>query len=71
MKTPEISIIRKQPIQEPVNPRKSEKVNTLTDVEKGDPRKHLQCFGIRYTKKLILMRRLKVLTIHQVKVMVV
>ena len=33
-KPPETSIIIKQPIQEPVNPRKRSKENNLTDVEK-------------------------------------
>ena len=36
-KNPDTSVIRKQPIQEPVNPRKREKYNTLTDVEKDSP----------------------------------
>ena len=31
-KTPDTSIIRKQPIQEPVNPRKRAKEITLTDI---------------------------------------
>ena len=33
-KYPDTSIIRKQPIKEPVNPRKKKKENNLTDVEK-------------------------------------
>ena len=35
-KTPDTQIIRKQPIQEPVNPKKRAKI-TLTDVEKNSP----------------------------------
>ena len=31
-------VIIKQPIKEPVNPRKREKENTLTDVEKVSPK---------------------------------
>ena len=37
-KTSENSIIRKQPIKEPVNPRKREKENNLTNVEKCSPK---------------------------------
>ena len=37
-KNPDTSIIRKQHIQEPVNPRKRAKENTLTDVEKVSPK---------------------------------
>ena len=37
-KYPDTLIIRKQPIQEPVNPRKRAKENTLTDVEKTSPK---------------------------------
>ena len=37
-KTPDTSIIRKEPIQEPVNPRKRAIGITLTDVEKGSPK---------------------------------
>ena len=36
--TPDTSIIRKQHIQEPVNPRKGEKEDTITDVEKVFPK---------------------------------
>ena len=36
-KTPDTSIIRKDPIQEPVNKRKSVKENTLTDLDKSSP----------------------------------
>ena len=36
-KTPETPIIRTQPIQEPVNPRKREKENTWNDLEKSIP----------------------------------
>ena len=32
-------IIRKEPIQEPVNPRKRTKQNTITDAEKNCPKK--------------------------------
>ena len=35
--TPDISIIRKETIQEPFNTRKKAKENTLTDVEKSSP----------------------------------
>ena len=34
-KTPDTSIIRKEPIREPVNPRKREKEDIITDVEKA------------------------------------
>ena len=37
-KTTDTSIIRRQPIKEPVNPRKRAKENTLTDEEKGSPK---------------------------------
>ena len=37
-KTPDTSIIRKQHIQEPVNPKKREKEDTITDVEKYCPK---------------------------------
>ena len=37
-KTSDTSIIRKQPIQEPVNPSKRVKEITLTDVEKCSPK---------------------------------
>ena len=37
-KTPDTSIIRKQYIQELVNPIKMEKENTLTDLEKSIPK---------------------------------
>ena len=36
-KTPYTLIIRKQPLQEPFNPRKMAKGNTLTDVETISP----------------------------------
>ena len=36
--TPDTSIIRKQHIQEPVNPKKREKEDTITDVEKVFPK---------------------------------
>ena len=36
--TPDTLIIRKQPIQEPVNPQKKTKEDTLTDVEKASPK---------------------------------
>ena len=37
-KTPEDSIIRRQHIQEPVNPRKRAKENTLTEVKTNSPK---------------------------------
>ena len=37
-KTPETLILRKEPIQEPVNPRKRAKEDTITDVEKYSPK---------------------------------
>ena len=37
-KTSDTSIIRKEPIQEPVNPRKMSKENTITDIEKSCPK---------------------------------
>ena len=37
-KIPDTSIIRKQPIQEPVNPSKSAKEDTITYVEKYSPK---------------------------------
>ena len=37
-------IIRKQPIQEPVNTRKMAKENNLTDVEKGRPKETFSWF---------------------------
>ena len=46
-KNTDTSIIRKKPIQEPVNPRKKAKENNLTDVEKFVLNKHLHHFGIR------------------------
>ena len=46
-KTSDISIIRKQPIQEPANQRKREKENTLNYSEKLSLKKHLHRFGIR------------------------
>ena len=46
-KNPDTLIIRKQPIQEPVNTRKMAKENNLTDVEKRVLNKHLQRFVIK------------------------
>ena len=46
-KTPDTSIIRKEHIQEPLNPSKRTKEISLTDVEKLVLKKHLHCFGIR------------------------
>ena len=43
-KNPDTLIIRKQPIQEPVNPRKRAKENTLTDIEKGSPKEKFPSF---------------------------
>ena len=37
-KTPNTLMIRKQPIQEPVNPKKREKHDTITDVKKDNPK---------------------------------
>ena len=70
-KNPDTSIIIKQNIQEPVSPSKRAKENTLTDVEILVLKKDLQRFGIRYTTKVILMRRLMFMMIHQLKLMVV
>ena len=70
-KTSDTLITRKKTIQEPVNPSKSEKYDTITDVEKIFQKKELHCFGIRYTTKVVLIRRIVVPTIHQVKLMVV
>ena len=64
-------IIRKQHIQEPVNPRKRAKENNLTDLETVVLNKRLQRFGVGYTTKVILMRKLVVLTVEQVKMMAV
>ena len=43
-KTPDTLIIRKEPIREPVNPRKREKEDIITDVEKASPKKTPQFF---------------------------
>ena len=70
-KTSDTLITRKETIQEPVNTSKWAKYDNITDLEKLFLKKHLHCFGIRYTKKVIIIRRLVVLTIHPVKMVVV
>ena len=70
-KTSETLITRKESIQEPVNPSKMAKEDTTLDVEKLVQRKELHCFGIRYTTDVVLLRKLMVTMILQVKLMVV
>ena len=70
-RTPETSVIIKEPIQEPVNPRKREKEGTITDVEKIVLKQHLHLFDTRYTTKVITMKRIVVLMIHQLILMIV
>ena len=43
-KTPDTLIIKKEPILEPVNPRKMAKEDTITDVEKLSPKKRSPSF---------------------------
>ena len=70
-KTSDALITRKETIQEPISPSKRSKYDTIPDVGKEAKNKDLQRFGIRYTTKVILMRRLMVLMILQVKLIVV
>ena len=37
----------KEPIREPVNPRKRSKEDAITDIVKDGPKKHLHIFDIR------------------------
>ena len=69
-KTSDTSIAVKESIQEPYNPSTRADEDGIPDVEKFNQIKHLHQLKIRKTKLMILMRRLMVPKILQVKLVV-
>ena len=62
--------MRKETIQEPVNPNKWAKSDTIPDVEKVVLKKQLHYLDIRYTTKVVIIRKIVVIMIHPVKLVV-